>query len=103
MLTPGSIRRGEAAALAALAFLLLALNLTPITNNDLFLHLKTGEMILKTGSVPRVDDYSALARGRPFIAHEWLAGVLFRDMPTLLRDLAALGVDVPPPTAGGGP
>ena len=100
MLTPGSIRRGEAAALAALAFLLLALNLTPITNNDLFLHLKTGEMILKTGSVPRVDDYSALARGRPFIAHEWLAGVLFRLVQVvagwngliLLKPLAAIAV-----------
>ncbi|OLD66436.1 MAG: hypothetical protein AUI52_04120 [Acidobacteria bacterium 13_1_40CM_2_68_10] len=100
MLTPGSIRRGEAAALAALTFLLLALNLTPITNNDLFLHLKTGEIILKTGSVPRVDDYSALARGRPFIAHEWLAGVLFRLVQVvagwngliLLKPLAAIAV-----------
>ncbi len=77
-MTPGSDRRGEAAALAALGLLLLALNVTPITNNDLFLHLRTGQTVLHTGSVPRVDDYSALARGRPFIAHEWLAGVLFR-------------------------
>jgi tetratricopeptide (TPR) repeat protein len=65
-------------ALATLAILLLVLNITPITNNDLFLHLKAGDTILTTGSVPRVDDYSALARGRPFIAHEWLASVLFR-------------------------
>jgi len=76
--TPGPISRGEAAALLALLLLLLALTLTPIANNDLFIHLKTGETILKTGSVPRVDDYSALARGRPYIAHEWLAGVVFR-------------------------
>jgi hypothetical protein len=75
--TPGRTSRGEAAALLALLLLLLALTITPITNNDLFLHLKTGETILKTGKVPRVDDYSALARGRPFIAHEWLSGVLF--------------------------
>ncbi len=71
-------RRGEAAALTALALLLLALNLTPITNNDLFLHLKTGEVVLETHAVPLTDDYSALARGRPYVAHEWLAGVLFR-------------------------
>ena len=77
-MTPGPISRGEAAALLALLLLLLALTLTPITNNDLFIHLKTGETILKTGSVPRVDDYSALARGRPYIAHEWLAGVVFK-------------------------
>jgi hypothetical protein len=97
---PGSIRRGEAAALAALTLLLLALAVTPITNNDVFLHLKTGETILKTGSVPRVDDYSALARGRPFIAHEWLAGVLFRLVQTafgwngliLFKALAAIAI-----------
>src|SRR5712671_3718606 len=61
-----------------MAALILALNLTPITNNDLFLHLRTGALVLETGRVPRVDDYSALAAGRPFIAHEWLAGVVFR-------------------------
>ncbi len=65
-------------ALAALGLLIVAQNITPITNNDLFLHLTTGRIVLATGSVPRVDDYSALARGRPFIAHEWLAGVVFR-------------------------
>ncbi|HYV84426.1 MAG TPA: hypothetical protein VFB49_00795 [Patescibacteria group bacterium] len=69
---------GRAAALAALGALVLALNVTPITNNDLFLHLRTGALVLETGHVPRVDDYSALAAGRPFVAHEWLAGVLFR-------------------------
>lgn len=72
---PGAWR---AAAPAALAALILALNVTPITNNDLFLHLRTGALVLETGRVPRVDDYSALAAGRPFIAHEWLAGVVFR-------------------------
>ncbi|HZM70593.1 MAG TPA: hypothetical protein VFB95_09520 [Candidatus Cryosericum sp.] len=65
------------AAALALTLLILALTITPITNNDLFLHLKTGELILATGHVPHVDDYSALARGRPFTAHEWLSGVLF--------------------------
>jgi tetratricopeptide (TPR) repeat protein len=72
---PGAWR---VAAPAGLAALILALNLTPITNNDLFLHLRTGALVLETGQVPRVDDYSALAAGRPFIAHEWLAGVVFR-------------------------
>jgi len=98
--TPGPISRGEAAALLALLLLLLALTLTPITNNDLFIHLKTGETILKTGSVPRVDDYSALARGRPYIAHEWLAGVVFKLVQAaagwngliLLKALVAIAV-----------
>ncbi len=64
--------------LAGLAVLIVALNVAPITNHDIFLHLRTGEQVHSTGSVPDRDDYSALARGRPFVAHEWLAGVLFR-------------------------
>lgn len=32
--------------------------------------------------MPHVDDYSALAHGRPYIAHEWLAAVLFRLVAT---------------------
>ncbi len=88
---------------ALLGGLVLALTITPITNNDLFLHLKTGERILAEGRVPTVDDYSALARGRPFTAHEWLAGVVFQlvraaggrygfDALILLKSLVALCV-----------
>ena len=62
-------------AAAALGILVVALTFTPITNNDLFLHLLTGRLVLETHEVPRVDDYSALARGRPYVAHEWLAAV----------------------------
>ena len=74
--SPG--RTGRAAALAGLAALVVASTLAPITSNDLFLHLRTGAVVLATRSVPRVDDYSALAHGRTFVAHEWLAGVIFR-------------------------
>src|SRR5438445_631391 len=70
-------RKAEAAGWIALAALAAALTITPITNNDVFLHLTTGRLVLQTGSVPRVDDYSALANGRAFMAHEWLSGVLF--------------------------
>ena len=73
-----SPRFGEVAALAALGLLVVTLSVSPITNYDVFLHLKTGSVILETGHVPLTDDYSALARGRPFVAHEWLSEVLFR-------------------------
>jgi tetratricopeptide (TPR) repeat protein len=73
-----------------MAALILALNVTPITNNDLFLHLRTGALVLETGRVPRVDDYSALAMGRPYIAHEWLAGVCFRLIEAAGFGLSAL-------------
>jgi len=65
-------------AAAALGLLVIALTFTPITNNDLFLHLLTGRLVLEQHAVPTVDDYSALARGRPYVAHEWLSAVLFR-------------------------
>lgn len=78
-----SPRAAVAAAWAGLALLILALDLTPISNNDIFLHLTTGRLVIDTGRVPRVDDYSATAAGRPYIAHEWLAAVLFRTTERL--------------------
>lgn len=93
----------EAALLAGFAVLVVSLNIAPITNNDVFLHLRTGERVLATGSVPEQDDYSALARGRRYVAHEWLSAVLFRvtettfgerglDALILLKTLVALAV-----------
>jgi len=48
--------RGEFLAWVSLGALILALTLSPITNNDIFLHLKTGALILETGRVPHLDD-----------------------------------------------
>jgi tetratricopeptide (TPR) repeat protein len=70
----------EGASLVALGLLVMAVTLSPVTDYDLFLHLKTGAIILETGHVPQVDDYSAVARGRPFVAHEWLSEVAFRTI-----------------------
>ena len=39
-------------------------------------HLKTGQQILQTGSIPYVDPYSETRAGQPWIPHEWLAQVL---------------------------
>jgi hypothetical protein len=55
---------------------LVVLASRPITSNDFWIHLRIGEDILRTGELPRVDDYSAVARGLPFIAHEWLGEVV---------------------------
>ena len=40
-------------------------------------HIRTGELILKTRSVPRVDSFSVTMQGKPWFAWEWLydAGV----------------------------
>ena len=57
--------------------LLLVLALSPLANNDIWLHLKTGELILTEGSIPEVERYSFTAPGRPLVPHEWGAAILF--------------------------
>jgi len=55
----------------------LALSVTPIRNNDVWLHIASGRWIVEHGEVPKVDPYSFSAEGNRFYAHEWLAGVIF--------------------------
>src|SRR6478609_869282 len=40
---------------------------------DMWWHLKTGEVIWNTHSIPRVDVFSFTAAGRPWEAQEWLS------------------------------
>jgi hypothetical protein len=73
---------GLKASLLALALLSVVLYLAAMTifrmsNNDIWIHLKTGEYVLTNGSVPEKDPYSFIAADRDYIAHEWLAGVIF--------------------------
>lgn len=51
----------------------------PDGNLDVWLHLRVGAEVAERG-VPHVDSWSATARGRPFVAHEWLAGLALRRM-----------------------
>ncbi len=64
-------------AIVAIAVAICCLSVVSVSTNDLWIHLKTGELILQTGSVPHKDPYSFTAAGHDYIAHEWLAGVLF--------------------------
>jgi hypothetical protein len=54
-------------------FILAARN---ITDPDFWWHLRTGQYILDTHSVPRADPFSFTRLGHPWIAHEWLSEVL---------------------------
>lgn len=65
------------AALAAITTFLLVITVTPVANNDIWLHLENGRLILEQGRVPKADPYSFTAAGARFYAHEWLAGVIF--------------------------
>jgi hypothetical protein len=40
---------------------------------DFWWHLKTGQLIWQTHSVPRVDPFSCARAGQPWVAHEWLS------------------------------
>lgn len=52
-------------------------SLTTVTANDVWVQMRVGLDFVETHTVPLVDRYSAIAAGRPFIAYEWLAGVLW--------------------------
>jgi hypothetical protein len=42
------------------------------TDIDFWWHVRTGELIAESGTIPTVDTFSYSALGRPWIAHEWL-------------------------------
>jgi len=47
-----------------------------ITDPDFFWHLRTGQLIWETRSIPRQDPFSYTVQGRSWIAHEWLTEAL---------------------------
>lgn len=61
------------AALAAAFFLCMA----PIAVTDFWWQLRTGELIVRTGRIPRTDPFSWTAFGQPWMVHEWLSEVIF--------------------------
>jgi len=44
-------------------------------DNDLWMHLYSGQRILAESAVPRVDDASYTAAGLPWVDHEWLSQI----------------------------
>ncbi|MHB1415580.1 MAG: hypothetical protein ACYC1C_10030, partial [Chloroflexota bacterium] len=55
---------------------LFALAAVPRIDVDLGWHLRTGQMILETGTIPHSDPYSFTVAGQPWITHEWLSEVI---------------------------
>src|ERR1041385_1917507 len=59
-------------------FVLLWKNfLFPIPVLDFWWHLKVGEVIAATRSIPRIDQFSFTASGHPFVVQNWLAEVIY--------------------------
>lgn len=52
------------------------LSFCKIYDYDVWFHLKTGEHILRTYGVPARDIFSHTASGQPWVAQEWLFGVI---------------------------
>jgi hypothetical protein len=49
----------------------------PVRNADVWMHLRVAADIVASGEIPRVDQYSAVAAGRPHLTHEWLSALIF--------------------------
>jgi hypothetical protein len=56
----------------ALALFALSLSLQQIRSLDYWWHLRTGQLIVETGAVPRVDPYTYTVPGAPWIDVHWL-------------------------------
>jgi hypothetical protein len=63
--------------------IILLLTFSPITDPDFWWHLKTGQWIAETHSIPRNDPFSYSAPNAPWIAHEWLSDLFIYSVYTL--------------------
>jgi hypothetical protein len=68
-LRPPGLERLFIAALVLFGFRLGA---RPIGDNSMFVHLRTGIDIVRTGGIPRRDPYSFTAHGHPWVVQSWL-------------------------------
>ncbi|HNW93882.1 MAG TPA: hypothetical protein PKM88_13320, partial [bacterium] len=72
------VRLLPAAGVLLLVLLLLCVaidTLRPLQEYDIWLHLTSGEHIVRNRAIPTHDPYSFSAFGRPWVYHEWLFAV----------------------------
>lgn len=67
----------ESLFVATFALLGLRLGLRPLGDNSLFIHLRTGLDLVRTGHLPRTDPYSFTAAGDPWVVQSWLASLVY--------------------------
>ena len=81
MSAPGLTQpRGVAAATAAVVGFFAAAVLPraswPLIDGDVWWHIRAGEAVLSSGSVPHLDTWSIVSAGRPWVSQDWLANAL---------------------------
>jgi len=65
------------ACLLAVIVLSVSIFLHPVGNSDIFWQIRTGQLILETGSIPESDPFSFTKEGSQWIGREWLSGLVF--------------------------
>ena len=48
----------------------------PLVDPDTWWHIRAGQEVIATGTVPRIDTWSIVGAGRPWTSQDWLANVL---------------------------
>lgn len=61
--------------ITAIVFIVIIIALPQVKDFDIWWHLKTGEIITQTKTIPQIDTYSYTNYGKPWVDHEWLSQV----------------------------
>jgi hypothetical protein len=82
----GSLRRlVTVCAVALSALLMLVLVVVPLSNNDVWILMKVGQLITETGKIPDTVLFAfTTVRDNHFNAHEWLVSVIYHECDRLL-------------------
>lgn len=62
--------------IALLFISIFLMTLRPVEDPDFWWHLRTGQLIASTGTIPHADPFSFTFAGKPWTAHEWLSELL---------------------------
>ena len=87
----GAVAGGDLATWAAVCLsilLMLVMNVVPVGNNDVWILMKVGELIVDTGRIPDTVLFPfTTVRDNHFNAHEWLPSVVYHAFDRLLGEL----------------
>ena len=86
--TAGPVADGGLATWAAVCLailLMLVMNVVPVGNNDVWILMKVGELIVDTGKIPDTVLFAfTTVRDNHFNAHEWLPSVVYHEFDRAL-------------------